>query len=154
MVQFSQEQKRMRLFPYVREIPLLRKLHKNMASGRKKRRYNSYMGEISPAVPNLLEPDFHADKPNKKWVTDITEFDIPAGSMSKKGCTPDNAACEGFFGTPKTEMFYGISWEGVSIEEFIQELDNFIRWYNEKRIKIRLGGMSPIDYRRSLSLVA
>jgi hypothetical protein len=30
----------------------------------------------------------------------------------------------GFFGTPKTEMFYGISWEGVSIEEFIRELDN------------------------------
>lgn len=73
--------KRMLLFPYVREIPLLRKLHKNMASGRKKRRYNSYMGEISPAVPNLLERDFHADKPNKKWVTDITEFGIPAGKV-------------------------------------------------------------------------
>ena len=39
------------------------------------------MGEISPAVPNLLERDFHADKPNKKWVTDITEFGIPAGKV-------------------------------------------------------------------------
>lgn len=72
----------------------------------------------------------------------------------EKGCTPDNAACEGFFGTLKTEMFYGVSWEGVSVEEFIQELDSFIKWYNEQRIKMRLGGMSPIDYRRSLGLVA
>jgi transposase InsO family protein len=64
--------------------------------------------------------------------------------MSKKGCTPDNAACEGFFGTLKTEMFYGVSWEGVSVEEFIQELDSFIKWYNEQRIKMRLGGMSAI----------
>jgi transposase InsO family protein len=75
-------------------------------------------------------------------------------SMSKKGCTPDNAACEGFFGTLKTEMFYGRSWEGVSLEKFIEELDRYIRWYNEKRIKMRLGGMSPLVYRRNLSLVA
>jgi hypothetical protein len=40
------------------------------------------------------------------------------------------------------------------VEEFIQELDSFIKWYNEQRIKMRLGGMSPIDYRRSLGLVA
>ena len=49
--------------------------------GKKKRRYNSYLGEISPAVPNLLARDFHADKPNEKWVTDLTEFQIPAGKV-------------------------------------------------------------------------
>ena len=38
-------------------------------------------GEISPAVPNLLARDFHADKPNEKWVTDLTEFQIPAGKV-------------------------------------------------------------------------
>ena len=35
--------------------------------------------------------------------------------MSKKGCSPDNAACEGFFGILKKEMFYDRDWEGVNI---------------------------------------
>ena len=73
-------------------------------------------------------------------------------SMSKKGCTPDNSACEGFFGRLKNEMFYGYSWAGVTIDEFIDTLDEYIRWYGEKRIKLSLGGMSPIDYRRSLGM--
>jgi transposase InsO family protein/FtsZ-binding cell division protein ZapB len=190
----------------------------------KQRKYNSYKGEISPEVKNIINRNFHADKPNSKWLTDITEFHIPAGkiylspiidcfdglpvswtigtapdadlvntmldeaiallndyekpiihtdrgchyrwpgwisrmdnaglirSMSKKGCSPDNSACEGFFGRLKNEMFYGRSWIGVSIEEFIQILDSYIRWYAESRIKISLGGMSPLDYRRSLGI--
>lgn len=197
-----------------------------VVQGKKRRSYSSYLGEISPAVPNLLERDFHAEKPNEKWLTDLTEFHIPAGkvylspvvdcfdgmavswtigtspdaelvntmldgaiaclspgehpvihtdrgchyrwpgwiarmetagltrSMSRKGCSPDNAACEGFFGTLKSEMFYTRSWEGVSLEEFIYELDGFLRWYNEERIKISLDAMSPIEYRRSLGLAA
>ena len=75
-------------------------------------------------------------------------------SMSRKGCSPDNAACEGVFVTLKSEMFYTRSWEGVSLEEFIYELDGFLRWYNEERIKISLDAMSPIEYRRSLGLSA
>ena len=42
----------------------------------------------------------------------------------------------------------------TTIEEFIQILDSYIRWYNEKRIKISLGSLSPIEYRKSLGLVA
>lgn len=190
--------------------------------GCKKRKYNSYKGEISPPVPNLIERDFHADAPNAKWLTDLTEFPLPAGkvylspmidcfdgmvvswsigtspdagmvnsmldnaistlaendrpvvhsdrgshyrwpgwidrmeaasltrSMSKKGCSPDNAACEGFFGRLKNELFYGRSWAGVSVEEFIGRLDRYLHWYNEKRIKISLGGRSPMEYRQSL----
>lgn len=193
---------------------------------KRRRKYSSYKGEISPEVENLLERDFHAHKPNSKWLTDITEFTIPAGkvylspiidcfdgtitswtvgvspdaalvnqmldkaiallgedecpiihsdrgchyrwpgwiermenagltrSMSKKGCSPDNSACEGFFGRLKNEMFYCRSWEDVTIEDFIQEVDQYINWYNEKRIKMSLGGMSPLNYRRSLGLVA
>lgn len=45
------------------------------------RKYCSYKGEISPAVPNLIKRDFHAALPNQKWLTDITEFHIPAGKM-------------------------------------------------------------------------
>jgi len=194
--------------------------------GKKKRRYNSYKGEISPAVENLVARNFHADAPNAKWLTDLTEFHIPAGkvylspiidcfdglavswtigispdaelvntmlddaicnladgehpivhsdrgchyrwpgwisrmenagltrSMSKKGCSPDNSACEGFFGRLKNEMFYCQSWKDVSIDQFIDELDIYLKWYNEKRIKMSLGAMSPVAYRHSISLAA
>ncbi len=204
----------------------LMKEEKLVVKSIRKKKYNSYMGEISPAVSNIIDRDFHAEKPNEKWLTDITEFHIPAGkvylspiidcfdglpvswtigvhpdaelvntmldmaistlnneekpivhsdrgahyrwpgwiermenagltrSMSKKGCSPDNSACEGFFGRIKNEMFYGLSWDGVSIDQFINILDEYIHWYAEKRIKISLGGMSPVQYRRSLGLIA
>lgn len=45
------------------------------------RKYNSYQGEISPAVDNLINRNFSASKPNEKWLTDITEFAIPAGKV-------------------------------------------------------------------------
>lgn len=68
-------------------------------------------------------------------------------SMSQKGCTADNAACEGVFGRVKNEMFYNRSWAGVSIEEFMDTLNGYLHWYNEKRIKMSLGAMSPMEYR-------
>lgn len=48
---------------------------------RRKRRqkYNSYKGEITPEVENVIDRDFHATKPNQKCLTDITEFSIKAG---------------------------------------------------------------------------
>jgi putative transposase len=197
-----------------------------VVGGGKKRRYSSYKGEATPAADNLIERDFHADAPNVKWITDITEFTIPAGkvylspmvdcfdgllvswsigtspdaelvnsmldratealkdgehplvhsdrgchyrwpgwisrmaeasltrSMSKKGCLADNAACEGFFGRLKNEMFYNRSWMGVSIKDFIDILHEYLVWYNEKRIKLSLGAMSPLEYRRDLGLAA
>ena len=72
--------------------------------------------------------------------------------MSMKGCSPDNSACEGFFGRLKNEMFYNTDWNGVSIPEFINTLNNYIDWYNEKRIKKTLGYMSPMEYRCRLGL--
>ena len=45
------------------------------------RKYNSYQGEISPAVDNLINRNFSAPKSNKKRLTDITEFAIPAGKV-------------------------------------------------------------------------
>ena len=47
----------------------------------KRKRYSSYVGEISPEVANIVNRDFHADTPNSKWLTDITEFSIPAGKV-------------------------------------------------------------------------
>jgi len=194
--------------------------------GKKKRKYSSYQGEKAPAAENLIARDFHADTPNIKWLTDLTEFQIPAGkvylspivdcfdgmlvswtigtspnaelvntmldmaidtlkpeecpivhsdrgahyrwpgwlklmedrslirSMSKKGCSPDNSACEGVFGRVKNEIFYNRKWSGVSIEKFIEILNEYLHWYNEKRIKMSLGALSPIQYRMSLDLAA
>jgi transposase InsO family protein/transposase-like protein len=192
---------------------------------RRRRRYGSYMGEISPAPDNLLNRDFSANAPNEKWVTDITEFQIPAGkiylspmidcfdgmavswsistrpdaelvntmldaaiesvtvgsdrpvvhsdrgghyrwpgwlsriaeaqlvrSMSRKACSPDNAACEGFFGRLKNEFFYSRDWMVTTIEEFVAALDAYIRWYNEARVKISLGSCSPVEYRIKLGI--
>lgn len=45
------------------------------------KKYSSYAGEISSAVPNLLKRNFHASQPNQKWLTDITEFIIPSGKV-------------------------------------------------------------------------
>ncbi|MCR5294781.1 MAG: IS3 family transposase [Lachnospiraceae bacterium] len=193
---------------------------------KRKQKYSSYKGEISPEVPNLVQRDFHAECPNQKWLTDITEFAIPAGkvylspivdcfdgmlpawtigttpnadlvndmldkaiatlskeehplihsdrgchyrwpgwiermsraglerSMSKKGCSPDNSACEGLFGRLKNEMFYCRKWEDVSLPEFMKILNDYLVWYNEKRIKVSLGNMSPAEYRQRLGIAA
>ena len=203
----------------------LMKEERLVAATSKRRRYGSYMGEISPAPDNLLNRDFSASAPNEKWLTDITEFQIPAGkvylspmidcfdgmvvswsigtrpnadlvntmldsaidkiatsgsapvvhsdrgahyrwpgwlsriadanltrSMSRKGCSPDNAACEGFFGRLKIEMFFTRDWLHTSIDEFIVCLDTYIRWYNEARIKVSLGARSPVGHRQSLGI--
>lgn len=74
-------------------------------------------------------------------------------SMSQKGCSPDNATCEGLFGRIKTEFFYNQDWADVTVEEFSRELDLYLYLYNEK-IKKSLGYLSPVEYRRSLGLVA
>lgn len=59
--------------------------------------------------------------------------------MSARGCSPDNSAMEGFFGRMKVEFFYGRDWKGWTTERFKDELDSYIRWYNEERIKLSLG---------------
>lgn len=47
----------------------------------KRKKYNFYAGEISPEVENIIKRDFYALAPNAKWLTDITEFSIPAGKI-------------------------------------------------------------------------
>lgn len=73
-------------------------------------------------------------------------------SVSKKGCSPDNSACEGFFGHLKTKMLYGHNWNQYSINEFIQEIDSYIHWYHSDRIKSTLGELNPLDHRRSIGI--
>lgn len=67
-------------------------------------------------------------------------------SMSRKGRSPDNAACEGFFGNLKNEFFRGRDWRGVTQEQFIAMLDWWMRRYSTERLKaFREGGRTVYD---------
>ena len=108
---------------------------------------------LNPGEQPIVHSDRGAHYRWPGWLDRMKEAGLTR-SMSKKGYSPDNAACEGFFGRLKNEMFYHRSWAGVSIEEFIAILNDYLHWYNEKRIKMSLGAMSPLEYRRNLGLVA
>lgn len=70
-------------------------------------------------------------------------------SMSRKGNCLDNACAENFFGLLKSELLY--LQEFTSGQQFITKLHDYIEWYNNKRIKLKLGGMSPVEYRLSVA---
>lgn len=80
-------------------------------------------------------------------------------SMSRRGHSPDNAACEGFFGRLKVEFFLGRDWSGWTAEGFAEELSGYIGWYGEGRLKaFSEGGRTVYDTiagrRRRLGLAA
>lgn len=181
------------------------------------KKYNSYRGKSGEIAPHLLQRNFHASRPNEKWVTDVTEFSlfgqklylspildlynqeiisynishqprfaqtvdmlkqafekIPDGnglilhsdqgwqyqmkpyqrmlkskgiqqSMSRKGNCLDNAVMENFFGILKSELLY--LQEFSSMEHFKLELIEYLDYYNHRRIKQKLKGMCPVQYR-------
>ena len=172
---------------------------------------------------NILNRNFKAEKPNEKWLTDVTEFSIPGDSrklylspimdlydnsiieynisfsnnnqmvfkmfdkarekypdakpifhsdrgfqytteifknkiekagmtqsMSRVGKCIDNGPMEGFFGTLKTEMFYGKKFN--SLEELREKIIEYITFYNEKRFQKRLKCLTPSEYRNQALL--
>lgn len=68
-------------------------------------------------------------------------------SMSRKGNSPDNGMMESFFGILKSEMFYGFERSYQSLDELEQAITDYIFYYNNKRIKAKLKGLSPVQYR-------
>ncbi len=187
------------------------------------KKYTSYKGEQGKIAPNVLQRAFKADKPNQKWVTDITEFKVKdkklylspvmdlynqeiisyelserpvfnqviqmlkkafkttkdtkdlifhsdqgwqyqmkqyqvllkkkgiIQSMSRKGNCYDNSVMENFFGILKSEFLYLTEFE--SIDHFKQELQNYIEYYNHKRLKSKFK-MSPVEYRTAFEQTA
>lgn len=181
------------------------------------KKYRSYRGEIGKVAPNRLNRQFQAERPNTKWTTDITQFNVRGQklylspildlfngeivsysvsqtgefhlvmqmlhqalqkfpdlhalmihtdqgwqyqmrefqrllkekgilqSMSRKGNCYDNSVMENFFGLLKTEFFYNQSFS--SVEMFLKELAKYIDYYNNKRIKVKLKGLSPVQFR-------
>lgn len=69
-------------------------------------------------------------------------------SMSRKGNCLDNAVMESFFGLMKQEMYYGLSYQ--SYEALVEAITEYIAYYNERRIKQKLGWKSPVEYRLNL----
>lgn len=65
--------------------------------------------------------------------------------MSRKGCSQDNAAVEGFFGRLKTKLLYPRDWKTALIDQLVKEIDPHIHWCNEKRIKISFGTPGSIE---------
>ncbi len=190
----------------------------------RRKKYRLYKGAEGKIAPNVLKRDFNATAPNKKWVTDVTEFHLfgqkiylspimdlynreiisytifrrptlsmvtemlekaleklperhnlilhsdqgwqyqqkryqfmlsergVAQSMSRRGNCLDNSVIENFFGILKTELLYIQEFE--SIEHFIQELDQYIHYYNHRRTKQKLRGLSPVEYRIQPSVAA
>jgi transposase InsO family protein len=66
-------------------------------------------------------------------------------SMSRKGNCLDNAVVENFFGLLKSELLYLHKFS--TMEDFKNKLMDYMKFYNEKRIKLKLKGMSPVVYR-------
>jgi putative transposase len=188
------------------------------------KRYKSYRGEIGKIAPDLVQRNFKADKPNQKWVTDVTEFKVGeqkvylspvidlfnqevvsyevrktvalplvidmlknataklrkheqpvvhsdqgwqyqnklyqkhlkekglSQSMSRKGNCLDNAVAENFFGILKTEMYHNEVFN--SADDLIENIKEYIDYYNNERIKLKLKGLSPIEYRNQALIAA
>lgn len=74
-------------------------------------------------------------------------------SMSRKGNCLDNSCAENFFGILKSELFYVKEEEYSNVDELEQDIIEYIEYYNNKRIKGKLKGMSPVQYRIHSSLI-
>ena len=72
--------------------------------------------------------------------------------MSRKACSPDNSACEGFFGRINNEMFYGRDRTGWTLDDFMYHLDRHLNWFCNGRIKLGFNGMSPMERRLELGI--
>ncbi len=94
---------------------------------------------------------FHSDQgwayPMKAYSRRLKEERIYQ-SMSRKGNCHDNSVMENFFGLLKQEIYYGVVY--YSYEELKSAIEKYIKYYNEKRIKGKLGWMGPIQYRLNL----
>lgn len=211
---------------------LMKEEHIKVYYATRRKKFISYIGEITPAAKDCVQRNFHAKRPNTLWLTDISEFAAPDSkiylspmidcfdgkvvswqtskhpdyqlvesmlnralntltdqekrnikskdnphtltihtdrgghyrggrwietlngkgiirSMSRKGNSGDNAACEGFFGRMKAEMYYGRKWS--SSKELEQAINDYLDFYNNQRIKVSLGGITIKRHREMLA---
>ena len=106
-------------------------------------------------IPDNTNLIFHSDQgwqyQHKQYQKRLIDKGIQQ-SMSRKGNCLDNSVMENFFGLLKSELLYLRKFD--SLDEFVVELEKYIDYYNNKRIKSKLKGLSPVQYRLQSSLVA
>ena len=113
--------------------------------------------KAASTLPGNARPLVHSDRgchcrwPG--WLALMERFGLTR-SMSAKGCSPDNAAAEGFFGGMKTEAVHPEKWEEHTRNEVLALVDEYIHWHDRERIKQSLGWMSPVQYRQSQGMAA
>ena len=103
---------------------------------------------LTEKLPEGATPIFHSDQgwqyQHTEYQSYLKEHNITQ-SMSRKGNCMDNGAMENFFGRLKVEMFYGEKFE--TVDEFVHRLREYIDYWNNERISLKLKGMSPVGYR-------
>ena len=118
---------------------------------------NSTLEDACALLAPGERPVIHSDRGGHYrwpgWIS-ICEGHGLARSMSAKGCSPDNAAMEGFFGLLKREFWHGRDWSGWTPARFIEELGGWIGRYNTERRSDALGGRTPAEFRAALGRAA
>lgn len=104
--------------------------------------------ELLKRLPAGSRPILHSDQgwqyQMKEYQRILAENNITQ-SMSRKGNCLDNSVMENFFGRLKVEMFYGEKFQ--SADEFVYRLKEYIDYWNNERISLTLGGLTPVKYR-------
>ena len=121
-------------------------------------RFNMVMNMLDKAIdklPKQHELILHSDQGWQYQMEIYQQKLLTNGikqSLSRKGNCLDNAVMENFFGILKTELLYIREFD--SMEHFIEELHDYIYYYNYRRTKRKLKGMSPVEYRTHSNFVA
>lgn len=102
------------------------------------------IGKLSKGSKPILHSDQGWQYRHKTYQQELVKCGLQQ-SMSRKGNCLDNAVAENFFGLLKTEMYHGYSFKDA--DELIEKIEEYIEYYNTKRIKVKLKGLTPIEYR-------
>lgn len=106
------------------------------------------LGKAFVKIPDTTNLILHSDQgwhyQMKQYQSLLKQKGIKQ-SMSNKGNCLDNAVMENFFGLLKSELLYLRKFD--SIHQFLDELDDYMHYYNNSRIKGKLKGLSPVQYR-------
>ncbi|MEI1560891.1 IS3 family transposase [Escherichia coli] len=109
-----------------------------------KRMLNKGLESLAEGEKPLLHSDQGWHYRIKSYQSDLADKGL-VQSMSRKGNCLDNAVMENFFGHLKEEIYYRRDYRNV--EELENAVNEYITYWNQKRIKLSLGGLSPVEYR-------
>lgn len=107
------------------------------------------IGRLTPEQKPMIHSDQGWQYQMPNYRQKLKDRGLPQ-SMSRKGNCLDNAVMENFFGILKSEFFYTQKFDSVT--SFIAGLKDYIHYYNHDRIKQKLKGLSPVNYRTQASL--